>query len=568
VFYVEQAPTKGYLSSVDPKIHLGLGGHTIIDSLIIRWTDGSLTRLKNLAANTLHVIIEADSIKSNVAVPHVAARPLLSEDNNVLATYRNIASEFIDFNRDRLLFEMISNEGQRIATGDVNGDGREDLFIGGSANIAGTLWVQRPAGAFQASSRPFDAEKKSEDTDAVFFDADTDGDPDLFVCSGGNQYPHGSPELKDRLYINDGHGKFSKLPQFTLEGDKRESSAFAVPLDFNNDGHMDLVVGSRVIPFYYGVPANAYLYENDGHGRFRDVTAAHAPGFLKLGLLRDAVATDIDRDQDTDLVVCGEWMPLRIFENVNGKFIHSGDHGLNQTNGLWNTIEVLDVNDDGYPDLVAGNNGLNSRYKASAKEPLRMYVGDFDSNGNVDHILCQTMGKKAYPMVMLPDLTKQMPVLRKKFVTYDQYKDKSIEEVVDPVTLENAIGLTASDLETCLFINEAGKGFKRRALPAQAQFTKICGVSAGDFNVDGKLDLVLAGNHSRIKPELGLQNAGYGVMLIGDGTGEFNAISARESGLVIRGEVRDIANIRIGDEAYLLFLRNNDKLKVFKQRKQ
>jgi enediyne biosynthesis protein E4 len=570
IYYAEQGPTKGYLSSVDPRIHLGIGKHKTIDSMRILWTDLSSSVLRNVSANQVLKIKQSEIPGTTPAAEKKDPGYYFSLDETMMPEYIHTASGFIDFNRDKLLFEMITGEGQRISKADVDGDGLEDIFIGGAANQEGSLWLQKPGGKFSlVANNNFTTDKRCEDTAAIFFDADGDKDPDLYVCSGGNQFSYGSPELKDRLYFNDGKGNFSKADQIVKQGDKRESSAFVINMDFNKDGHQDLVVGSRVIPFYYGVPANTFLLQNDGTGKFNDVTSQYAPGFLKLGLSKDAAAFDHDQDGDLDVVICGEWMDIKVFENRDGTFADVTEGlGLQNTSGLWNTISTADINHDGFPDLVAGNNGLNSRYSASADNPLLMYIGDLDYNGSADQILCQSVGGKAYPLVMLQDLTKQIPALRKKFPTFDQYKDKAITDIIDAATLNKAIVLKATQLETAVFVNGAGKGFSKVPLPKEAQFTKMCSIAVMDVNNDGHPDLVMAGNHRKIKPELGLQDAGYGTVLTGNGKGQFTHVNAERSGIFVRGEVRDIENVRIGDSDYLLFLRNNDKLKVFKHNKQ
>jgi enediyne biosynthesis protein E4 len=565
LYYVEQSPVKGYLSSVDPKLHLGLAKHNKIDSLQIRWNDGMYTMLYNVAANQMIEISESNIDKFRKLGPQ-PSNYILERDDNILKNYLQSSTYYNDFNRDRLLFDMISNEGPSMAIADFNGDGRDDVYITGTANESGSLWIQKSTGAFEYSAQPvFEEDKKSDDVSVIVIDVNQDGHPDLYVASGGNQFSFGDFTYRDRIYINDGKGKFSKSDQIMVPADLRESTSFVLANDIDGNGLVDLVLGSRLIPFYYGIPANAWILKNMGDALFENQTATYAPGLIKLGLTRDAQFIDYDNDGDLDLIVVGEWMGIKVFNNDKGTFHDvSNELGLMNTSGLWNTITIGDFNNDGFTDFVVGNHGLNSRYSSIEDSSLVMYVSDFDENGSIEQIICVSKDNMDYPLALLPDLVKQIPSVKKKYQNFDSYKNASISDIFSADQLSRAIRYESEILASSLFLNKQGNGFERIALPADAQYTKIYAMHALDINGNGNLDLVLAGNQKNVKPEMGSQNAGHGVLLKGSGDGTFEAFSAAESGLYVRGETRDIKQIKINGDDYLLFLRRNEKLIAYK----
>lgn len=565
-FYIEQNPVRGYLSSIDPKLHIGIGKHTLIDSLYIRWNDGLVSIIRNVIPNQLLVIQENSISKASIKDEPTNRDVYFNRSQSLLTSVLHAGSSFNDFNRDRLLFEMISNEGPGLAIGDVNNDGLDDIFVGGAINQPGSLWLQKMNGEFiQSNKMVFEQDKRAEDIKAVFFDANGDGSLDLYVASGGNYFSYGSPDLKDRLYLNDGSGNFTKTSQIIETGDLAESTAFVVNLDFDGDGRQDLIVGSRLIPFFYGYPANAYLLRNVGNGMFLDVTKERAIAFMGLGMLRDAVVFDMDRDGDTDVILCGEWMPLKIFRNDNGYFKDiSNAMGFEHTHGLWNVVEMGDFDNDGFIDIIAGNHGLNSRYTASADEPLVLYTHDFDGNGSAEHLICKSINGEDYPLALLPDLWKQIPTIKKKFFSFDSYKDASITDLFDKSIIEKATILKVSKLDTRLFLNKKGKYFKPMDLPQQIQYTKLYSIHAVDCNRDGNLDLIVGGNQRRSKPEQGIQDASYGQVFLGKGDGNFTYIPQAESGMFVKGEIRDLKSLLISGEQHLVISRFDDVLCLYK----
>jgi enediyne biosynthesis protein E4 len=459
----------------------------------------------------------------------------------------------------------LSCEGPKLSQGDLNGDGMNDLFIGGPKDQAGTMFFQTLKDGFEKTNEKLlSKDKISEDMGSAIFDCDGDGDMDIYVCSGGNEFPTSSSALSDRLYINDGRGIFSKFGKL-FPTNKFESSSVARAADYDNDGDQDLFVGIRLQPFSYGLPVNGYLLRNDGEGNFEEVSGTVCPEFSKLGMITDARWVDIDNDKDQDLVVVGEWMPIKIFINQKGILRdNSKSYGMDNTSGWWNTIEVADLNGDGFMDLVVGNHGLNSRFEGTITRPLSMYVNDFDRNGSIEQIICAYNGDKSFPMVLRHDLLSQIPSLKKKYLKYDDYKDQTISDIFVPEQLTNSILLQAVEMETSLFLNDRGEKLKKGSLPIQVQYTPIYAVQVFDFDGDAKLDIVMGGNLYRVKPEVGRYDASYGVFLKGDGKGAFVNFTSKESGLFIDGEVRDFEIMKIGSVKYLLVAKNNEKLQWIK----
>ena len=566
--YLEQMPMRGYLSTSDPRPNLGLGPLSVVDSLIVEWPDERITLLTNIKTNQILNLYQKDAVRMSVH--------LLDSVNLRRACFKDISNEnridfihtedgFNDFEVDRLLYHMMSTEGPRICKGDINGDGLDDIYAGGAKGQPGSLMIQNENGSFTSVEKPlFEEDKISEDTDCAMFDADGDKDLDLYVASGSNEFPESSSALSDRLYINDGKGHLVKSPQ-VLPAGKYESTSCVRPADFDNDGVIELFVGIRLKPFLYGVPVNGYLLENDGKGNFTDVSAQIAPELKNIGMIRDMLWADVDGDKDEDMIIAGEWMPLKVFINESGKFKEKKDaFGSLKTEGWWNCLASGDFDSDGDIDFVAGNHGLNSRFKATPEKPVSMYVNDFDLNGTAEQIICVYDGDKSYPLALKHDLTRQIPGLEQKYPKYEMYKDQQITDIFTPEQLKNSIHIDAFVMETCVFLNDGTGHFSMKPLPVEAQFSPVYAAEAGDFNGDGYSDLLLGGNLFNVKPEVGRYDASYGSFLAGDGKGGFRSIPARESGFRLEGEIRDIMEITTSGGRLIVVAKSNDPLQVFK----
>jgi hypothetical protein len=535
---VEQMPTRGYQSSVSPVLHVGLGDSDSVDSLRIQWLSGKQEWLKNVQANQLLTLKEENASSSSAPSPKIST--LLTATTSPISNPLP-AHSLNDFKRQPLLVNPLSFTTPIMVKGDVNGDGLEDIYVGNPAGIAGQLFIQRSNGSFAAANIPdFEADKGSEDSGAVFMDANGDGHLDLYVASGGygNFLPE-APLLQDRLYINDGQGNFQKaidpLPTMLT------SAAVVTVNDINGDGHPDVFVGSRVIPGRYPEIPASYILINDGKGRFTDMTATLAPNLQHLGLVTDATWVDLNGDGKEELIVVGEWMPISVWSNDNGQLSNVTDHYFDRTYaGWWNTLLVEDLNGDGKPDLVVGNQGLNTQARASVDEPAAMFYKDFDGNGSMDPILTFYIQGKSYPYVTRDELLDQIAMTRTRFNNYESYADATLEDIFSEKELENVGHMEANHLTTSYFEMDASGKFQERPLPLEVQSSPVFAVSAIDVDGDGNKDLVLAGNIEKARLRFGKYDANYGILLKGDGKGNFSYVPQWQSGLKLRGDVRSI----------------------------
>lgn len=565
-FYQELSPMRGFMSTVDYQIHFGLGEILSVDSAIIEWPQGKVTVVTNLKVNQRISLQEKDAeIKNEKRRMRPGKRTVFTRMHKLEgADFFHLENDYSDFDKDRLLFNMVSSEGPCLCTGDLNNDGLTDFYGGGAKDQAGSLYIQKRSGAFAQSNQGiFEMDKSSEDTDCVFFDANGDGKLDLYVTSGGNEFSTSSVALLDRLYLNKGNGKLEKSQQLLPVSDKFESTSTVAARDYDQDGDLDLFVGVRLIPFLYGVPGNGYLLNNDGKGNFQDVTKNVAPQLLQSGLITDAKWVDVNNDAKTDLLVTGEWMPIKLFMNENDTLVErTKEYGLEKTNGWYNCIETGDFNNDGLEDFVVGNHGLNSRFKASDKEPISLYVNDFDQNGTVEQIITRFDHGASYPLVLRQDMVAQIPSLKKKYLHFREYKGKTITDIFTADQLKGAIVLNALTFETAVWINQGNGAFKKINLPAQAQFSPVYAILVDDFDGDKNQDILLGGNLYRAKPETGIYDGSYGLLLKGDGTGNFTALSSGESGILIRGEIRSLKKIRYRERNIVLVGKNNDGMEI------
>jgi len=563
-FVLEQMPMKGFQSSVDYILTFGLGENDRVDTLIVDWPDGTRDKKTNVAVDQVVTLYQRDARPYALNLP-IYIDPIFRDISQELPLqYRHVENEFNDFQRELFIPYQLSTEGPNIAKGDVNGDGWEDLYIGGAKGSAGGLLIQTATGTFKSTNEAlFEKTKISEDVGAAFFDVDGDNDLDLYVVSGGNEYSRQTSALLDRLYINNGRGIFSQsndaLPKFNASG------ACVEPGDFDGDGDLDLFVGSRSIPWKYGLTPTSYLLENDGERKFSIVTEKYAPELANAGMVTDAEWIDYNMDGKLDLVVVGEWMPVSLFKNTGDSLINvTGKVGLEKTNGWWNCVTVEDLNGDGYVDLVAGNLGKNSKIQASQSEPVTIYISDFDKNGLIEQILCYYKLGKSYPMLLRPDLLKQLPYLKKKFPTHADYAGKQITDIFTDEQLNKAVIKTASTFNTTVFYGNEEGIFRIQPLPTEAQFSPIYAILARDFNADGVKDLLLAGNFYGLDVQLGRYDASYGTLLIGNGEDGFASVPIQNSGLTLTGQVRNMISLRYKNkQEVIIFVKNDDRIQVY-----
>ncbi len=565
-FYVEQMPMRGFESSVDCRPNIGLGLIDRVEKVVIEWPNGKVTELDSIKTNQIVTVYQKDAKLVSLPQKLITNRKLFEVQNNkdFNIDFSHKENDFVDFDRDRLIYHMLSTEGPKMSVGDFNEDGEQDFFIGGAKDQAGELFIQR-AGKFEKTNdKIFELDKVSEDLGNLFFDANGDNKPDIYVCSGGNEFSSSSSALLDRLYLNNGKGGLLKSHQM-LPTSKFESTSCVKSTDYDKDGDIDLFVGVRLEPFRYGLPMNGYILNNNGKGNFTNVSDKIAPQLKNIGMITDASWVDLDNDNDIDLVVVGEYMPISIFINESGNFVKRTEElGLGKSNGWWNTIQFADVDNDGDSDLIVGNHGLNSRFRASEEKPLTMYVSDFDKNGSLEQIICTYNGEKSYPMALRHDLISQMPYLKKKFLKYESYKDATIEDIFSQEQLTESTKLKVYTLSTALFINNGKGKFEARSLPIEAQYSPVYSICLDDFDSDGNKDILIGGNLYKVKPEVGRYDASYGVFMKGDGKGRFKTIKSKESGFFVDGETRDIKKIKIQNSDYVLVARNNDSPLLFK----
>ncbi|MDR6944758.1 VCBS repeat-containing protein [Mucilaginibacter pocheonensis] len=559
--YLEQMPSRGFQSSVSPVLHFGLGKTTTIDSLRITWQRGKTQLLNNVKTNQQLLLSETNAVLNNTS----NARPKLLKtfftETKSPVTQRQPANTINDFKRQPLMVNPVSFSGPCLVKGDVNSDGLEDIYVGGENGVAGKLYLQQRNGSFVQKQNPaFEADKTSTDAAAVIVDVNADGRPDLYVCSGGYaDFSPGDPLLQDRLYLNDGKGNFSKakgfLPQMT------SSKSCVKTADINDDGAPDLFVGGRVIPGRYPEAPESYILINDGKGHFTNATAKYNALIKNIGMVTDAAFADMNGDKKPDLIIAGEWMPIMVFENINGKFVDaSAKYFDKKYSGWWNRLDVSDINHDGHPDIVAGNLGLNTQCRATDSEPAEMYFKDFDDNGSIDPILCFYIQHKSYPFVTRDELLDQISIMRPRFSDYKSYADATIDQVFTSDEMKGAGHLTANDLATACFISNAKGKLHPVALPLQAQYSPVYTITKIDYDHDGNDDLILCGNINHTRIRFGRYDANYGVLLKGDGKGNFIYVPQIRSGFNITGDVRSVLNI---NNSLLLGINQKD-IKAYK----
>jgi hypothetical protein len=562
--YQELEPTRGFQSSVDYTLSFGLGKVDTVNSVTVEWPDGRVSTQGNVATNRRIIVKQSASAKPPPA-PQLPVKQIVADiTDRTKLPFVHHENDYVDFDREQLMPKMLSTEGPLMAVADVNGDGLDDVFIGGARGQASAILIQQSDGSFVNSNEKLLVQDSvSEDIGAVFFDANRDGHPDLYVATGGSEYSESAPALEDRLYLNDGKGNFRKavgaLPPLLL------SNSHVVAADFDGDGAIDLFVGGRSVPGRYGIDPQSVLLKNDGHGKFTDVTDKAAPGLSHIGMVTDAVWKDIDADGKPDLVLVGEWMPITVFHNAgNGRLVKMDAPGLEKSNGWWNRIIAGDFTGHGRVDFIVGNLGLNTRLQATANEPVTMYVKDFAHSGFVQQVISYYNNGKRYPLALRDDLIRSLTFLRDRYVDYKQYARQTMADVLPQKDLNEAIVKNAYTFATTLVRNNGDGTFTLVPLPLEAQIAPIYGMLATDIDGDGKPDLLMAGNFDGVKPDIGKMSAGYGVYLRGDGKGRFTPVKELESGFLVPGQARDIKPVRTRKGMIYIVSRNNDRPLVFR----
>jgi hypothetical protein len=563
-FVQELMPSRGFQSSVDYVLTFGIGPADTVAAVTVEWPDGRVSVVEYAPANQRLILRQSDAVARDAPAPEPVTPLLTDVTAAVDLKFVHRENAFVDFRRQRLLPKMLSREGPFMAVADVNGDGLEDAFIGGAKDQPGQLLVQQRSGGFVVSNEAlFERDRVSEDLGVVFFDATGDGSPDLYVVSGGNEFSDLAPALQDRLYVNDGRGTFRKaqghLPFVSNSGSR------AVPADFDGDGDLDLFVGGRVVPGRYGIDPPSMLLENDGSGRFRDVVLQAAPDLARVGMVTDALWHDVDRDGQADLVVVGEWMPITVFRNAgSGTLERLSVPGLERSHGWWNRIVAGDFTGDGLTDFVVANLGLNTRLQASQDEPATMHVADFDRNGFVEQVVSLYSDGVSYPIALRDELFNAVPNLRERYPDYVSYAGQTVADIFGSAALADAVVKQAYTFASSLARNNGDGSFTLLPLPREAQVAPVYGLMPDDLDGDGDLDLLLAGNFDGVEPRIGRMSAGYGLVLLGGGSGGFRSIPAVESGFFVPGQARDIRRVATQRGGVYVVTRNNDRPLVFR----
>ena len=569
--YAEQTVYRGFLSSVEEVIHFGLGTTSHVDSVLIQWPDGNTDRLQTTKANQTLAIEHkhgTEEKRQNEELTNKAELVFTKANSKLNVLFKHEEDDKIDFNLQRTLPHKFSQAGPGLAVGDIDNDGLEDFIVGGSTLYEPSIYKQKPDGTF-ALTKPFvkDGNKNQEDEGLLLFDADNDGDLDLYIVSGSIESQQ-VDIYQDRLYLNDGKGNFvlnaSALPEIKASGSCVRAA------DYDRDGDLDLFVGGRVVPGSYPNPAESYLLRND-KGKFTNVTAEICAELQTLGMITDALWTDYNQDGKLDLAIVGEFMPITFFTNDGAKFVRLPSSGMDQFTGWWNSLTGGDFDNDGDVDFIAGNLGLNNNFQVKSDLPLKIFAKDFDGNGSIDPVLAcymresmESEGRKLYPIHFWDELNSQSPKFRNKFSRYKQYSKVTIDQVLTPEDLKDALILEANHMESSFIKNLGGGKFSLTPLPRLAQVAPINGMVTTDVNEDGNLDVVLVGNDYGNEVFAGRYDALTGLVLFGNGKGSFEPLPSARSGFYVKGDAKALVKLQRanGDEIFIAS-QNKDSLQVF-----
>ncbi|MEM8896477.1 MAG: FG-GAP-like repeat-containing protein [Bacteroidota bacterium] len=562
--------TRGFQSSVEPLLHFGLGDKESIEEVNIRWPDGKEQMLANIAVDQVLTVSYSDALPAKESQELVSEKTQFKERAiDVSPTYKHKESAYNDYNLEPLLPYQYSRLGPTLSTGDVNGDGLEDFFVGNAYNEPASLFIQNAEGTFDKLPGPWEEDGKYEDIGSLLFDADGDNDLDLYVVSGGGEFVGSQEYLRDRLYINLGEGLFEKstasIPSFYTAGSCVKAG------DFDGDGDQDLFVGGRLVPGKYPLPASSHILRNEGgvdqELRFTEVSNDVLPALADIGMVTDALWSDFNKDGRLDLIIAGEWMPIHFYRNDGEKFIdQTSTLGLDSQVGWWQSLAEGDFDGDGDMDYIAGNLGTNLKYKASSEAPFSVYSGDFDGNGKTDIVLGYEQDGEQFPLRGRQCSSEQIPAIELKFRDYESFAEATLIEVYGETNLGNALQYHATQFATSLIMNRGDSLWSYSPLPNLAQVSSVNAIEVQDWNQDGNLDLVIAGNLYWTEIETPRNDASLGLLLMGDGAGVFQPMPNEESGLFLHGDVKDLKTLRLGmDETsqVLISARNNYSLQVF-----
>ena len=557
--------TRGSQSSSEKIIHLGVGASKKIDTLLVEWPSGKTQLLKHVKVNRKINLDIKNAKPSSINIASLVHKTTPLFENKTKESgivFQHMENEYDDLLKQKLLPHMLSRSGPGIAVGDINSDGMDDFVVGGASKHPANIFYQTKNARFNLISSPtLDKDAIHEDMGMLLIDVDNDGDNDLYIASGGSEFPQASPQLKDRLYLNDGNGNFTKTSNWLP--DMAASSSCVIAADFNGDDKMDLFIGGRLSPGSYPEAGQSVLLKNTGSS-FEDVTAELAPGLTHAGMVNAAIWTDYDNDLDPDLMLAGEWMPIQIFQNNNGQFTPIKSSTLQVASGWWNGIASLDFDKDGDTDYVVTNHGENSRIKPLPGSPLQIYFDDFDNDGDIDPVMSYFQAGKEYPFAHLEDLAAGISFVGQKFKSYTRYGMAELKEVMGAEKLHEAKKLEAATFESILLENTGNDNFKIHQLPPMAQFSTLFGIVTQDFDGDGHIDILMHGNFHKSNVQFEKQDACNGIFLKGNGTPDFKAIPAAQSGFFQNREGRSLATILLQNKQLpILASLNNDHLKLY-----
>ena len=550
--YFENKTVRGYLSSNEPIVHFGLGSIEKVDSITVIWNDGKESRIRNVEKNQLVKVAYDQAVKPSKVKRQT---PLFMASNS---SFTHKENEFNEYKVQTLLPHMFSKSGPFISTGDVNKDGNEDFFVGGASGQAGSLYVQQGGTFVKPSGQAFEADKSYEDMGSALFDADKDGDLDLYVVSGGSEFKDGSEQYNDRLYINDGKGNFNKAATINTTS----SGSCVVPYDIDGDGDLDLFRGGQVVNGAYPKTPKSYILINDG-GKFEDQTASISTEISDVGMVASATWADLDGDKSAELIIVGEWVAVKVFQYKDGKMEDvSNTFGLENTEGWWNTVVADDLDGDGDQDLIAGNIGENYKFKASVEKPFQVFAKDFDNNGSNDIFLARYVKDSTLVPIRGKECTSaQLPVIKEKFPTYLSFAQSDLQTILGK-DIETAEHRKAYLFSSVIFLNDNGN-LKIKKLPVDAQLSAVMGIVVDDFDGDGKKDILIGGNKFDTEVETTPADASPGVFLKGLGDLNFKSIKSEQSGFFIPYNVKDLHSITVNGEKAVLVGANNDRLRIF-----